>query len=249
MNNASLETLKVAYAKAQELGRTHVRFNESGKAAYFQVSTKNGAYSLQEIQDRIIDLECPLGAVVFEDDEMPTREEFFGLGFGFVKGDVLFNCDTNENDILSSDNVSYYLNKGGCQSHNYKIKSLVPRKNMGVQPCGGECLVTSYVKGFINNLFPTRKAMDWSWSLGDAYPIAHWIPSKENFIKPQPAKLPETQVMEQGFKIESLQNDIKRLEALLADEKANHERTKSALTHKQDILDILQSTINLFQYK
>ncbi len=245
MNNASLETLKVAYVKAQELGRTHVRFHESGKASYYQNSDKNGAYSLQEIQDRIIDLDCPLEAVVFEEDEMPTDKEFGEMGFKFATGDVVTNKTGSYSYVISRPDE---WNEKSNQIGNIKIKSLVPRKNTGVQPCGDNCLIAPNVKGSVG-VSLVKKAVCWNWSLGDAHPITHWIPAKENFTKPQPAKLPETQVMEQGFKIESLQNDIKRLEALLADEKANHERTKSALAHKQDILDILQSTINLFQYK
>ncbi len=243
MNNESLETLKAAYAKAQELGRTHVRFNESGKAAYFQVSAKNGAYSLQEIQDRIVDLDCPLEAVVFEDDEMPTDKEFDDLGFKFAVGDVVIGR-------LSGD--LYVINETKADDLNnempdlFKIKSLAPRKNEGMQPCGDDCLVDVHFDTLSTS---TNEADCYGWDFIGSDDITHWVPSKENFTKPQPAKLPETQVMEQGFKIESLQNDIKRLEALLADEKANHERTKSALAHKQDILDILQSTINLFQYK
>ncbi len=243
MNNSSLKTLKAVYAKAQEMGRTHVRFNESGDwAAYYQNSAKNGAYSLQEIQDRIIDLECPLEAVVFEDDEMPTDKEFGELGFKFATGDVVIRASSGFAYTVGYNPDKFDKNAKGS----YLVKSLVPRKNMGVQPCGDDSLVNVHFDTLSTS---TNEADCYGWDFIGSDDITHWIPSKENFIKPQPAKLPETQVMEQGFKIESLQNDIKRLEALLADEKANHERTKSALAHKQDILDILQSTINLFQYK
>ncbi len=229
MNNVSLETLKAAYAKAQELGRTHVRFNESGKAAYYQASAKNGAYSLQEIQDRIIDLDCPLEAVVFEDDEMPTHKEFIELGFELEVGDVIFNGKC----FCSVEIPKVWCGRGFLD---LSIKSLAPRKNMGVQPCGDDCLVTPNVKGSVG-VSLVKKAMYWNWSLGDAYPVTHWIPSKENFIKPQPEQAPvsDTRPSDATDYVKGLESEVESLKAIASareSELCNAEEKLESLGYK-----------------